>query len=234
RFHIRIIKEVPMPLDVVWTRLLARGAFFLFLTLLLATSGGAAHSLAVYPIVEDPLVNYSVVASQRCEDAGMRLAAPDSLEKAKHMESLLSRCSSSTGSVLFGAQVVECDATISLFLFKDVFSEPSSPVAGDAELCDSLAGAAGRKNVPGMFGGTLGLPFYHVDFKDCKHPNCIRPVLLDYDPAQRYGFEKPQSNEMNLLVWKLKKTEDGKTLFSWEGVCSKGTAGCPFKGVQKP
>ncbi|EAN93469.1 hypothetical protein C3747_84g57 [Trypanosoma cruzi] len=223
-----------MPLDVVWTRLLARGAFFLFFTLLLATSGGAAHSLAVYPIVEDPLVGYSVVASQRCEDAGMRLAAPDSLEKAKHMESLLSRCSSSTDTVLFGAQVVECDPTISLFLFKDVFSEPSSPVAGDAELCDSLASAAGRKNVPSMFGGTLGLLFYHVDFKDCKHPNCIRPVLLDYDPAQRYGFEKPQSTEMDLLVWKLKKTEDGNASFSWEGVCSKGTAGCPFKGVQAP
>ncbi|KAF5220984.1 hypothetical protein ECC02_006001 [Trypanosoma cruzi] len=223
-----------MPLDVVWTRLLARGAFFLFFTLLLATSGGAAHSLAVYPIVEDPLVGYSVVASQRCEDAGMHLAAPDSLEKAKHMESLLSRCSSSTDTVLFGAQVVECDPTISLFLFKDVFSEPSSPVAGDAELCDSLASAAGRKNVPSMFGGTLGLLFYHVDFKDCKHPNCIRPVLLDYDPAQRYGFEKPQSTEMDLLVWKLKKTEDGNASFSWEGVCSKGTAGCPFKGVQTP
>ncbi|RNF23340.1 hypothetical protein TcG_01602, partial [Trypanosoma cruzi] len=221
-----------MPLDVVWTRLLAPGAFFLFLTLLLATSGGAVHSLAVYPIVEDPLVSYSVVASQRCEDAGMRLAAPDSLEKAKHMESLLSRCSSSTDSVLFGAQVVECDATISLFLFKDVFSEPSSPVAGDAELCDSLADAAGRKNVPGMFGGTLGLPFYHVDFKDCKHPNCIRPVLLDYDPAQRYGFEKPQSTEMNLLVWKLKKTDDGKTFFFWQRVRSKSTAGYPFKRIQ--
>ncbi|KAF8281253.1 hypothetical protein TcBrA4_0088010 [Trypanosoma cruzi] len=221
-----------MPLDVVWTRLLAPGAFFLFLTLLFATSGGAVHSLAVYPIVEDPLVSYSVVASQRCEDAGMRLAAPDSLEKAKHMESLLSRCSSSTDSVLFGAQVVECDATISLFLFKDVFSEPSSPVAGDAELCDSLADAAGRKNVPGMFGGTLGLPFYHVDFKDCKHPNCIRPVLLDYDPAQRYGFEKPQSTEMNLLVWKLKKTDDGKTFFFWRRVRSKSTAGYPFKRIQ--